>query len=156
MFSCNTKYTAYSFFQQSQHKSHKHLPSPSLLKLLTFSSWKQQSVDDKLVPRKKLRRKATWIFCKVNDVLSSLLESSQGFVAHSQRLFEFTHQWRIKGCGDDRGSIKSRSLEDEGGEGNNMKLCRVAGSQLLPHSEIESCRMFARPCLALSEPDNQP
>lgn len=93
----------------------------------------------------------------MNDVLSSFfLESSQGFVAHSQRLFEFTHQWRIKGCGDDRESIKSRSLGDEGGEENNMKICRVAGSQVPPDSEIESYRMFARPCLALSEPDNQP
>lgn len=108
-----------------------HLQVP---KTLTFESRKQQSVDDKLVPRKKLWRKATWIFCRVNDVLSSLLESSQGFVAHSQRLFELSHQWRIKGCVDDRGSIKSRSLEDEGGEGNNIKkkICRMAGSQVLP------------------------
>lgn len=84
------------------------------------------------------------------------LESSQGFVTHSQHLFEFTHQWLIKGCSDDRGSIKSRSLADEGGERNNMKIGRMAGSQVPPDSETESCCMFARPCLALSEPDNQP
>lgn len=36
-----------------------------------------------------------------------------------------------------------------------MKICKVAWSQVLPDSKIESCRMFARPCLALSEPDNQ-
>lgn len=35
-----------------------------------------------------------------------VLESSQGFVAQSQCLFEFTHEWRIKGCSDDRESIK--------------------------------------------------
>ncbi len=84
------------------------------------------------------------------------LESSQGFVAHSQQLFEFTHQWFIKGCSDDRGGIKSRSLMDEGGERNNMKICRMAGSQVPPDSEIESFCMFALPCLTLSEPDNQP
>lgn len=44
------------------------------------------------------------------------LEFSQGFVACSHRLFEFTHQWRIKAGGDDSGSIKSRSLEDASDE----------------------------------------
>lgn len=76
--------------------------------------------------------------------------------------FELSHQWCIKGCADDRESIKSRSLGDDyvclgkGKKGNNMKICRVAGSQVPPDSEIESYRMFARPCLALSELDNQP
>lgn len=121
MFSYNSKDSVYSFFQESQHKNHKHLPSPSALKLwlLTFGSAK--ALMTRLYPRMKLWRKATRIFCKVKNVLSSLLETSQGFAAHSQRLFEFTHQWRIKGFDDDRGSIKSRSLEGEGGEGNNMK-----------------------------------
>lgn len=53
-------------------------------------------------------------FVRWRMIFHLLLECSQGFVTHSQHLFEFTHQWCIKGCSDGRGSIISRSLEDKG------------------------------------------
>lgn len=109
---------------------------------LTFDFCKLQSVHYELVPGRKTLKKGEM---KTSEgerrFIIFFLESSQGFVAHSQLLFEFPHQWCFKGWADDRMSVKSRSLEDREGRGMtwNLKNGRQPGSVRLTELKVAVC-----------------
>lgn len=140
-------------FQENQHKKHKHLPSKhsNFWRSETPKCWWQ------VVPHEKLWRKATRILCKVKDDLPSPFGVFSRFCRsqltslwmYSSVLHQRLQRWQRK---YEKQIFSGRGYKER----NNMKICRMAVRQVPPDSEIESCRLFARPCLALIEPDNQP
>lgn len=122
---------------------------------LTFDVQRHQSAE--VVPHEKLWRKATRILCKVKDDLPSPFGVFSRFCRsqltslwmYSSVLHQRLQRWQRK---YEKQIFSGRGYKER----NNMKICRMAVRQVPPDSEIESCRLFARPCLALIEPDNQP
>lgn len=90
--------------------------TPSLKTLLTFGSAKALMTSLFFVKKKKkhTEEKRHEYFVRWVTLYHLFFLSLKVLSLTAKVSFELTHQWCIKGCGDDRESIKSRSLGDEG------------------------------------------